>query len=288
MVRANLTLASQLNEPVDPNDRFAYGWRCVKKVAKNGTEKMVQVPLTLEDILHPQEEDFRVISDPHTRDMMYLRGAFDRALAKVAGAYVLSDCRVAWDRQGKYGHGPDIAVIFNVKEYGAWTTFNVVKEKTKPELIVEISSPSTRSTDLVDKVEEYAQQGVPHYVIADAREKEASRHLSLIDYHLMRGGNSYYTMPTDDLGRVWLPEVKLWLGSEAGLLVCWHANGKRVKTIVEVEQAAKKERAGRIAAEKAKLAAEKDRDKLAARLKELEEQVRHGPRSKGRNGTSGK
>src|SRR5580700_1396691 len=145
MKQGILESPTDLNEPVDPNDPFAYGWRYVKQILPDGSEKMRQVPLTLEDILHPQEEDFRVLSDPHTQDVHYLRGAFQTALKNNKGAYVLSDCRVAWDRRGKFGHGPDVAVIFNVKAYGAWSTFNVVKEKTKPALIVELTSPSTRS-----------------------------------------------------------------------------------------------------------------------------------------------
>ena len=171
MSRPNLISPLDLNEPVDPRDPFPYGWRNVRKGGRNGLERMIRVPLALEDILHPQEEDFRLLSDSHTEDCYYLRGAFRTALADTQGAIVLNDCRVAWDRAGDYGHGPDCAVIFKVRKKKDWSTFNVVKERTKPALIVEVTSPSTRSTDLVDKVREYAEQKVPHYVIADARVK---------------------------------------------------------------------------------------------------------------------
>jgi colicin import membrane protein len=267
MPRHILSSPLDLNEPVDLLDPFPYGWRYIPKAGRNGSETMVRVPLTLEDILHPREEDFRLLSDPHTEDCFYLRGAFRMALAGTPAAVVLTDCRVAWDSKGEYGHGPDVAVIFNVRKKKRWSTFNVVKEKTKPSLIIEVTSPSTRSTDLVDKVREYAEQGVAHYVIADAREKEDERQVSLIDYHLSPDGG-YYSLPADDQGRVWLPEVKRWLGVDEGNLVCWDEKGEQSKTIAEEHQA--------------RLEAEKKASVLEARIKELQRRMRSGP--KVRNG----
>ncbi len=283
----NITSPLDLNEPVNPNDPFALGWRDVKKIEADGSESMIKTPLTLEDILHPQEEDFRVLSDPHTEDIYYLRGAFRIALSATPNAIVLNDCRIAWDREGEFGHGPDCAVIFNVRRVERWSTINVILEGTRPALIVEVTSPSTRSTDLVNKVREYAEQRVPHYVIADARETEDSRRVSLIDYHLHPDEPGYFSLPPNEDGRVWLPEVNLWLGSEDGKLVCYNPNGERLKTIVEehearvkAEKQAEKERRAKSEAERR---AAEERKALEARIKELEEQVRRGEIKKGRN-----
>src|SRR5262245_32431575 len=43
-----------------PPDPFYYGWRMRRHVAADGTETLEQIPLTLEDVLHPQEGDFIV------------------------------------------------------------------------------------------------------------------------------------------------------------------------------------------------------------------------------------
>jgi colicin import membrane protein len=266
MSQSILTSPLDLNEPVDALDPFPYGWRCVPKTAKNGSETTVQVPLTLEDILHPHEEDVRLLSDSHWQDTFYLYGAFKTVLLEISGAIVLADCRIAWDREGDYGHGPDVAVIFKVRKRKDWSTFNVVKEKTRPALIVEVTSPSTRSTDLVNKVREYAEQRVPHYVIADAREKDEERHLALIDYHLSPADGVYYSLPPNEDGRIWLAEVKLWLGSQDGQLRCWDEKGKQVNSFEEEKRA-------RVEAE-AKLAA------AEARIRELEKRTRRT----GRNG----
>jgi hypothetical protein len=40
-----------------PEDPFPYGWRYVT-IQRNGEEELLQVPLTLDDVLHPEEEDF--------------------------------------------------------------------------------------------------------------------------------------------------------------------------------------------------------------------------------------
>lgn len=285
----NLLLSPvDLNEPVDPRDPFAYGWRYVKKSGRDGSESMVQVPLTLEDILHPQEEDFHVVSDAHTRDLIYLRGAFEIALAGVRGAFVLSDCRVAWDAAGNDALGPDCAVVFNVRERKVWSTFNVVEEQAKPALIIEVTSPHTRSTDLVDKVREYAKQGVSHYVIADARETQEGRKISLTDYRLSQSQLEYLSLPLSDTGRIWLPEVNLWLAVETGRLICQDAAGNRIHTIVEENQARREAEKARNEAEKARRDAEAKAALLEEQIRKLEEQLKKASDTKdSRNGASG-
>ena len=250
MSQGILETPTDLNEPVDPNDRFAYGWRYVQEILPDGTEKWSQVPLTLEDVLHPQEEDFRLLNDPHWQDCFYLGGAFKAALAETPGAHVLGDCRVAWDEAGEYAHGPDIAVIFNVRAYQRWSTFNVVHEGTRPALIVEVTSPSTRSTDLVDKKREYAEEGVPHYIVADARERQGIRRVKFIDYHLPPGGDIYEEKELGESGRIWLDEVNLWLGFESGKLACYDTAGNRIGNYVEVTQALADETRARTTAER--------------------------------------
>ncbi len=275
MQRGVLDYPMRLNAPVDPNDRFAYGWRYVPETLSDGSETLVKVPLTLDDILHPQEEDFRVHNDPHVVDVIYLRVVFEDQVADVPGAVVLTDCRVAWDEAGEYGHGPDNAVIFNVRERKPWGTFNVIHEGTRPKLIVEVTSPSTRSTDLVNKVWDYAEQKVPHYVIADAREKDGVRRIRLIDNQLNEDGE-YEVRPLGPNGRVWLEEVNLWLGAEDGRLVCYDEHGKRKETYLGLSKALRESDEALHASEKRADEEKQAREKLEERLRELEARS-HGP-----------
>ena len=216
--------------------RFRFGWRYVPRTKSDGTSDLEMVPLTLEDALHPQEEDHYMISDPHTHDCNYLQYVFESRVSEISGAIILADCRVAWDEEGTYAHGPDVAVIFNVAHRKLWRTFNTVHEGTRPSLIVEVTSDSTRVNDVERKVVEYAEAGVPRYVIVDADESNETRTISFIHYQLPDGASEYEELPISANGRVWLPEVRLWLGEEEGQVACFDTRGRKIPNYVELDR----------------------------------------------------
>src|SRR3712207_5836999 len=93
----------------DPADPFRYGWRYVQHDRPDGTFDIEQVPLTLEDVLHPQVGDQMPHSDAHQRRLHYLRSVFEARLAGDPSAVVLDDVLIAWDTPGLKAHAPDIA-----------------------------------------------------------------------------------------------------------------------------------------------------------------------------------
>jgi colicin import membrane protein len=248
-------------EDLVEDDPFRYGWRYVRRVQPDGSEEFDQIPLTLEDVLHPEEEDFHVQADGHEVDCSYLRQV---ARARVAGdpsAWVLRDCRVAWDVPGLRAHGPDIAVIFGIRRRSDWSTFDVAEEGVRPSLIIEVTSPDTRHNDLVKKVEHYARAGVPHYVIADARGAHRERRLTLIAYRL--GPDGYELQPPDDQGRAWLEPIGVWLGIEPDpevggeRLVCFDPEtGERIEDDLQIRLSLAAEVRARRAEAEARAAAE--------------------------------
>ncbi len=189
---------------------FEYGWRLVRRKVQNGRTAWERIPLTLQDVLHPQFGDVHVLSDPHTDDCTYLRTVLKGRYADIRSVAILSDCGIFWDRPDLEHHSPDLAVIFGVKRRKGWQTFDVAKEKVRPILIIEVTSPKTRVNDVEIKVQEYAQAGVMHYVIADDRRTRGRRRLKLISYRLEHG--KYQKVELDDQGRAWLEPVQLWLG----------------------------------------------------------------------------
>ncbi|HKI18419.1 MAG TPA: Uma2 family endonuclease [Isosphaeraceae bacterium] len=191
---------------------FPYGWRDVRVEKPDGRIAFEQVALTLEDALHPEEGDYTVSSHAHELDCNYLQYVFGARLSSDTTAVVLADVEIFWDDPAVKQHRPDIAVIPGVQRQKNWPSFHVVEEGTRPVLIVEVVSPSTRVNDVETKVEEYARVKVAHYVIADVWESDGRRHVGLIDYRLGPGGD-YERQPLDLRGRVWLDEVGgLWLG----------------------------------------------------------------------------
>ena len=192
-----------------PIASFEYGWRDVPRKLADGRIKVEQIPLTLDDLVHPQFGDVHVLSDAHGDDCNYLKDVLKDRYRDVASVVVFSDCGIFWDKPGLRHHSPDLAVIFGVKRRKAWKTFHVKTEKVRPVLIIEVTSPKTRVNDIETKLQEYARAGVLYYVIADAAEG-TRRRLILLSYRLE--GDSYRPLGLDEHGHAWLEPVGLWLG----------------------------------------------------------------------------
>ena len=201
------------SRPAPPQpDPYRYGWRYVRTTRPDGTEAFDQVPLTLEDVLHPEVGDFIVQTDAHDSDRGYLYAVFKARLQDDRTAVVLSDCRVDWNIPGVRPLGPDLAVFFGVRRQVRWSTFDVAKEGARPALVIEVTSPETRTNDVGIKVDYYHRAGVPLYVIADVVEEDDDdeRRVELIGYD--RTPRRYKRVKPDKRGYIWLAPVRLWLG----------------------------------------------------------------------------
>jgi colicin import membrane protein len=241
------------------NDPFEYGWREVRHTLPNGETRRERIPLTLKDILHPQVGDFRLHTDEHERFCIYLYNILTMRLANDPLAVVLHDTRVAWGDPEIEPHGPDIAVIFNVRQRHNWSTFDCAEAGTKPALIIEVTSPKTRSVDLDDKVDEYEQVGVAFYVIVDIRQRGKGEVRQLLGRRLTPEG--YVLMVANEQGWLWLEPVKLWLGIRGTELACYDENGAYIEGhLAAVARRAEAEAKARAAAE--------------ARLHEVEAELR--------------
>lgn len=257
---------------VPRKDPFRYGWRYVRRVLPDGSEAFEQVPLTVEDVLHPQEGDFHVLTDEHNDDCAYLKYALRKHLG--SKALVLSDHRVDWGKPGVEPHGPDIAVFFGVrkrKRLGA--TFYVATEGAIPKLNIEVTSPETRKNDVVIKVDEYYRAGVPLYVIVDVRVRQGKRtRLELIGYR--HGPAGYEKMPLDERGWLWLEELKVWIGIEGTRVVCYDHRGQKILDYAELAEAREAEVRARQAAEAQTKAAEAQAKAAERRAKRAEARMK--------------
>jgi len=263
-------------QPVPPTDAdadpFRYGWRFVPRPTPDDPHNLEQVPLTLEDVLHPEVGDFIVRSDRHTTDRMYLASVLRARLEPSGRAIVLSNIRIAWDIPDLRPHGPDIMVIPGIAERQDWSTFEVAVEGARPALIIEIVSPETRENDVVIKVNHYARAGVAQYVIVDDVGQGEERRLHLLDYRLEAG--AYRLREPDASGRVHLEIADLWLGVQGDGVVCYDRRSGEIGDYVTVmrQAAAAEERARRAAA--AREAAEERARRAAAAREAAEEQAR--------------
>ncbi|WP_028457846.1 Uma2 family endonuclease [Chloroflexus sp. Y-396-1] len=272
--------------PLPEDDPFRYGWRYVRRPTPDDPDHLEQVPLTLEDVLHPEVGDFIVHSDRHETDRMYLTAVLRARLEPHGQAIVLSDVRVAWDVPDLRPHGPDVMVIPGLRERRDWSTFDVAEEGVRPALIIEITSPETRENDVVRKVVHYARAGVAQYVIVDNLGRRGERQLRLLDYRLV--GDTYRLQPPDARGWVYLEVAGLWLGVEGDHVVCYTDDGTAFGDYATVVQQAADEAAARAEAEARARAAEEQaraaaeqaqreaaaRAEAEARARAVEEQAR--------------
>jgi colicin import membrane protein len=258
---------------------FEYGWRLVRRKGLNGQMECERIPLTLQDVLHPEFGDVHVLSDPHTDDCTYLRTVLKERYAGNRSVAVLSDCGIFWDQPGLEHHSPDLAVIFGVKRRKGWQSFHVVKEKVRPVLIIEVTSPKTRVNDVETKVQEYARAGVTYYAIADDRRTRGRRRLKLISYRLEQG--KYQKVRLDDQGRAWLEQVQLWLAlrvnpetGEDRVALIDPASGLETGDYTAISRALKEAEARAAAEAQARAAAEARAARAEERLRRQEEELR--------------
>lgn len=263
----------------DQEDPFRYGWRHLRQVTPEGYEIVEQVPLSLIDVLHPEEDDFIMQNDDHVRFCNYLYNVFCRQLAHDSTAVVLHDVRIAWDVPDLRPHGPDIAVMFGVREQRNWGTFNVAKEGTRPAVIIEVTSPNTRYLDLYEKVEQYDLAGVPLYIVLDTHTRGGKIPRRIWAYQ--QTPNGYAPLQLDAQGRVWVEPVKVWVGFRENRVACYDEAGNLIGDYVNIaaravaEEAARRAAEARASAAEARAVAEEEARRTAeARLQAVEAELR--------------
>lgn len=219
------------------SDPYLYGWRIIQRVKADGSVSPEYMPLTLEDILHPQEEDFRVHTTDHTDFCTYIETIFINQLKDDPLFRVFQDVRIKWDHPWIRPHGPDVIVVHGVEGTKNWSTFDISAENAKPLLIVEVVSPSTRLVDVETKVGEYALVGVPYYIIIDRLTAKDADTYILRAYELQNG--RYQLIEHDQNSRVWLPPVNCSIGIEDNRVACYSKHGERLLGAKELDSALK-------------------------------------------------
>jgi Uma2 family endonuclease len=246
-------------------DPFRYGWRYVRRVGADGREYLDEVPLTLEDVLHPQEGDGIPENAVQEAERRYLADVFNLRLPRSAGHLVLSDCLVNWGVPDIRNHSPDVSVFTDLvrEPPPPIGTFDLVASGGRCRLAIEIVSPDTRDNDVVRKFDEYLRAGVPLYVIVDWERFDGPRQLR----GYQRTPTGYQPIPPDPHGRLPLPFLGLSLGLVDDHVVCYDAQTGAVigDYAAEAEGRVAAEEQARRAAEAQQAAEAQARQEAAAR-----------------------
>jgi len=200
-------------KPGSPEDPFRLGWRYVQRTLADGEVEYDQIPLTLEDLLFPEEYDHAMNHPAHAEDCFYLYGCLKILMAEIPRSLVLVDCRVDFDIPGVRPLGPDVAVFLDAPEGWSAATLYVGQFDVRPVLVVEVTSPDTRPQDFDRKMDFYDRGRVPCYVIVDSEYHQGVRHnVRLVGFRHAPDG--YEPIPLDDQGRLFVEPLNLWLTIE--------------------------------------------------------------------------
>jgi Uma2 family endonuclease len=268
------TSTIQTERPLAPSadDPWRYGWRYVRRPLPLDSEHYERVPLTLQDVLHPELGDCVVHSDRHETDRMYLTQVLRAHLEPSQRAVVLSDVRIVWDLPDLRPHSPDLMVIPGLTRRENWSNFVVADEGGRPALIIELTSPDTRRNDLYDKVAHYEQARVSQYVIIDDDGRGAHRRLRLLGYLLV--GGIYQAQSLDEQQRLWLEVAGLWIGLRDDHVVCYDLDGNAIGDYLNVMRAAEAAQARAVEAQARAAEAQARATEAQARAERLAERLR--------------
>jgi hypothetical protein len=215
--------------PLAQQEEFPYGWRYVKR-----GDTLEQVPLTLEDVLHPQEDDVIPVNRQHDDDCVYLKDVFtSRPLSPPVGL-VTHDMLIDWGVAGIRNHSPDIAVFVGLgRDPGQIGTLELKSLGGRCELVVEVVSPSTRGNDVVHKFDHYYRVGIPLYVLIDQEDEDGPRWLRAYR-HTPTG---YVPVAPDAQGRIALLPLGMLLGMRDNRAVCFDAaTGRERRDYTRLDQ----------------------------------------------------
>jgi colicin import membrane protein len=259
-------LTRTLTQPPKPpplEEKPFYGWRYINHVRPDGTIEVETVLLTLEDVLHPQEDDVIPENSIHVAERGYLYSVFHDREGRLDHGLVLSDCIVDWGVEGLGNHSPDISVFagLTARPPDPFGTFRLRPSGGRCLAAIELVSPHTRKTDVVDKPPEYHRAKVPLFVLIDQKLEDGPRELRVFRY----APEAYKEERPE---RVLIAELGLWIGLKENRVVCYDAaSDEEIGDYTQVRRA-------REAAEQARQAAEQARQVAEQRLHELEAELR--------------
>jgi colicin import membrane protein len=270
---------------------FHIGSRILNRLDADGKNHVEYIPLTIEDFIHPQEEDRFMIVDRHRSTVAYIAAALESRVKK-DGRRVFSDHVIDWQVEGMKPHGPDAVVFRNF--WHQWDdlegTLMVQDMGAEPIVVIEVTSPRTRKADFEEKYLGYQEVGVPCYVIVDFHGPNGM--ISMLGFELIDG--EYQSMEFDENLGFFIPGCNLSIHLMDGEVVMYDDDGieiprpsdsiqmlkseteradaeaKRAKTALQRAKAETKRADSE--AQKAKSEAERA-DRLAAELAELKRRL---------------
>jgi len=212
-----------------------------------------EIPLTLEILLNPSEDDHVPQGNPHDRVLSPLKQRLRHHLERRGGWGVFSDLMVHWGRKDLRSVAPDVTVAEGIADPEAVDeNLDVAATGCRVRTVFEVvttRSKIKRDKDEVHNKPLFAAAGVDDYVLVYPVKYRKRGDRAVRCFRLEAG--SYREQKADAEGRFLLGSLGLWLSvvESAGLVLVDVATGERLLTGKEEEE--RRLRAERLAAEEA-------------------------------------
>lgn len=264
----NLSTSTRIIPEAAPTTDWSLGWRYETVRTPDGKQTQVRIPLTPDEALHPQEGHImpvRNVLDTITDDLCDMLRAH---YAEKPAMTIYHDLVFQWDHPDVRAYAPDVAVVPNVRDPQAERgEFVVAAEETRPRLIIEVVSPSSREGDRVQKFNDYALVGVQEYVYIDHWTRKGQTVWEITGFRLQ--GDRYLPMLPDEDGALYCETVGLRIGIEEGKVWLEDANtGEDLLTNLKAHQALRETAVRLQAAEERAAAAEAELAHMKALLEQ--------------------
>lgn len=269
----------------EKDDDSCLGWRYATRVLPDGTTQDEYRPLTILDVLFPEEGDKVSVRNRHTICQNYAYNAMKATCRFSPSMVAFQEMRIDFGMPGLRPLAPDAALVSGVKKPKDfnWSTFYVKEEGATVELVMEITSPTTRYLDvdpslltenerneflrkkqafpeLRPKWEIYAEAGVRIYVVQDEAHRIGLTSPPVFVYYLDEVTKKYVLCQPDALGRVWIEITNMFIGTHNGDVSWFDKHGIEIADYTEMTQA--------------RYMAEERAQYIVERLQKTEERVR--------------
>lgn len=224
--------------PVPTPEVLPYGWRYQLQTQPDGTSYYVEIPLTEEDLLDPQEGDRKMQTSEHARCAVEIFDRLDNYYVDDVTTSVFFDLKMEWGIAGLKEPAPDIAVVPQMREKDPdLGTFKVLEQGTRPALVIEVMSPHYQGDNTV-KVTLYQTAGVKEYLIVNPYHGDHRNHYHLTLYRLV--GQQYQAVKPDEEGRLFSETTGVFFAVSAAprkVILTVAATGEKLLTAKEEKQA---------------------------------------------------
>ena len=193
---------------------FPYGYRQTTSYDRHGQPSYAYAPLQLEDFLNPQEDDHFNHGPVHDGDVDTLYKILQRILQTNPFITILRGQKFDWGIPDLAQPAPDLAIVPDLLQSDERRdVFDVVRERTLPRTIIEVTSPHFADFDLIQKREIYQKVGVPEYIIIDTglRTGNDAKAYRVVGHTLVDG--EYQLLESDEQGFIHSTGNQLRIGA---------------------------------------------------------------------------